>query len=60
MCNSNAYELVLKQMVKGFTGKCQVPDVYIIAGADLIYQSSSGRPKRKEEQTNFDIKKHFE
>jgi len=47
-------------MVKGFTGKCQVPDVYFIAGADLIYQSSSGRPKRKEEQTNFDIKKHFE
>lgn len=60
MCNSNAYELVLKQMVKGFTGKCQVPDVYFIAGADLIYQSSSGRPKRKEEQTNIDIKKHFE
>ena len=47
-------------MVKGFTGKCQVPDVYFISEADLIYQSSSGRPKRKEEQTNIDIKKHFE
>jgi hypothetical protein len=47
-------------MVKGFTGKCLIPDVYFIAGADLVYQSSSGRPKRKEEQTNIDIKKHFE
>jgi hypothetical protein len=60
MCNSKAFDLVLKEMVKGYNGKCQVPDVYFISEADLIYQSSSGRPKRKEEQTNIDIKKHFE
>lgn len=61
MNNTKAYEFLVKELTKGYGGKCQVPDIFLISDSSLIFQSrSQGRPKLKEHQTNMDAKKHFE
>lgn len=48
-------------MAKGYVGKCQVPDVFLIGEAELIFQSrSQGRPRLRENMTHIEVKKHFE
>ena len=61
MTDTKAFELVLKEMTKGFAGKCLVPDVFFLSDAAMIYQSkSTGKVRLKERVTNMEAKKHFE
>jgi hypothetical protein len=50
---------VLKEMTKGFSGKAQVPDVFLVADAAMIFQGRNNRPKMKEKMTHIEAKKHF-
>lgn len=48
-------------MTKGYVGKCQVPDIFIVGDAELIFQSrSQGRPRLRDSMTHIEVKKHFE
>ena len=60
MSNTKAYELILKEMTKGYTGKCLVPDVFFLSDASLICQGKNGRPRMRERMANIEVKKHFE
>jgi hypothetical protein len=61
MVGTKAFELVVKEMTKGFSGRCQVPDVYFVMEGVMIYQGrNNGRPRLKDKMTNIEAKKHFE
>ena len=47
-------------MTKGFSGKAQLPDVFLVAEACMVFQGkNNGRPKMKEKLTHIEAKKHF-
>ena len=53
MSNTKAYEFVLKEMAKGYGGKCLSPDVYFLSDASLICQGKNGRSRLRERMTNM-------
>ncbi len=60
MNDTKAYEFVVKELTKGYMGKCQVPDVFMLSDASIVFQSKNlGKPRVKEHQTNMEAKKHF-
>jgi len=52
---------LLKKLAKhSYYGRASIPDVFLVEEAILIYPTKGEKVRQKDNQTNMDIKKHFD